>query len=621
MKKLRISADLSLPLDVVTTTIAVLGIRNSGKTNTCVVLTEELFDAGQQVVIIDPTDVWWGLKSSKDGKHEGYPVVVFGGRHGDVPLNASDGATVADFIVEERLPAILSLRHFESIADQRRFVTEFARRIYHRKGEEGRDTPMLLVIDEAHLFVPQRVNAAEAPMVGAVQKLVRQGRSSGIGVAIIDQRPASVNKDVLTQIELLVAHRTTSPQDSRALEDWIEQNDIDNQRAEFLKKLPELDRGVAWCWSPGWLHLFQLITVRERRTFDSSATPKAGEKRITPTTLAHVDLDALKQRMAQAIEKAQADDPKVLKARIAELEHANARGARATAAPSAPPPPPEKIEVPVITQEDLHEIEQLVSTITEGRSDLAQLNLTLEELSEKIEDKISGVDASVKSAITCLDALRERAIFFRNIEPKERERARAAKAAKQKAAPPKKTNGVVHHDREDDALEPEQPRGPSVSNDASTGLKEVDRKILQALAQHKTLTRRQLAILTGYSYTSGAFAQSIADMRAAGYIGGGKGFMEITPAGLKAAGRIEKLPTGKKLFEWWVAHRPKTDADILLALKEANRPLSRQELADAAVKSSTSGAYAQSLADLKKLCLMVKEPKGYTLAPEFAQLR
>ena len=34
---------------------------------------------------------------------------------------------------------------------------------------------------------------------------------------------------------------------------------------------------VAWVWSPGWLEMMRRVHVRPRRTFDSSATPKAGE--------------------------------------------------------------------------------------------------------------------------------------------------------------------------------------------------------------------------------------------------------------------------------------------------------------------------------------------------------
>jgi polynucleotide 5'-kinase involved in rRNA processing len=52
--KLQIAKDLALPIGAVTQTIAILGVRGSGKTNTGVVFAEELLDAKQQVVIIDP---------------------------------------------------------------------------------------------------------------------------------------------------------------------------------------------------------------------------------------------------------------------------------------------------------------------------------------------------------------------------------------------------------------------------------------------------------------------------------------------------------------------------------------------------------------------------------------
>jgi hypothetical protein len=38
--------------------------------------------------MVDSVGVWWGLHSSADGQHEGLPMVVMGGEHGDVPLDA-----------------------------------------------------------------------------------------------------------------------------------------------------------------------------------------------------------------------------------------------------------------------------------------------------------------------------------------------------------------------------------------------------------------------------------------------------------------------------------------------------------------------------------------------------
>lgn len=577
---LNLASKLSLPLEAITETIAILGIRGSGKTNTCVVLTEELLDAGQQVVVIDPTDVWWGLKSSKDGAHAGYPVVVFGGRHGDVPLSAGDGNTVADFVVEERLPAILSLRHFESQADQRRFVTDFARRLYHRKGEENRDTPMLLAIDEAHLFVPQRVGGAEAQMVGAIQKLVRQGRSSGIGVAVIDQRAASVNKDILTQLELLICHRTTSPQDRDALEGWIEQHDTADQKGTFLKRLAELGRGVAWCWSPGWLDIFKEVPIRERRTFDSSATPKAGEKRITPTTLAKVDLDALKAKMGAAIEKAEADDPKKLRARIAELEREVKRAS--IAVPVRVETKVERVEVPVMGEHELSELLQLVDRFVSLRDELGDV---------------------VHKANERMDVIREKLVFWRNIGIKTSEGHR-------EVCSPSRPELKQQSSRRAESPKSAAPQG---SNGAIGG---GERKILNALAQHpEGLTRAAVAMMAGYAKSGGTFGTYLSRLRTNGYIDGTTDLV-ITDAGEKALGSFEPLPTGKDLRLYWERELGSYAQKLLGELADVHpRALHRDALAARTGYEPKGGTYGTYLSRLRTLGLIVGS-RDIKLAPE-----
>jgi len=591
---LRISASLTLPLEAITETIAVLGIRGSGKTNTCVVLTEELLDAGQQVVVIDPTDVWHGLRSSKDGKRAGYPVVVFGGRHGDVPLSAGDGATIADFVVEERVPAILSLRHFESQADQRRFVTDFARRLYHRKGEDTYDTPMLLAIDEAHLFVPQRVGGAEAQMVGAIQKLVRQGRSSGIGVALIDQRAASVNKDVLTQLELLICHRTSSPQDRKALEAWIEQHDTADQKGVFLKRLPELARGVAWCWSPGWLDIFKEVPIRERRTFDTSATPKAGEIRVTPTTLAKVDLDALKRRMAAAIDKAKADDPKALRARIAELEQVakhRAQQTAQTATATLPTIEVRRVEVPILTDKDMRELERLIEAITKSRG----------EVEEWITHAAHRLAADAQTATRYLDVIRERVLFFRNVA-----RPEAITESKK---------------RELGAKRIERPLRTPTKEHASHTNGEVklgggERKCAIAIAQHpRGVTRNQLTQLTGYKRsTRDAYVQRLAQANLVTVVGL---MLVVTDEGTAWLGSdYEPLPIGDALREHWMNQLPEGEAKVLAAAcRQYPESIPRDALGEAAGyhKVSTRNAYVQRLLQRR---LLEETERGHVRAVE-----
>lgn len=315
-----LTEEFNLPTSLGTQTSALVGIRGSGKTVTASVVVEELLEASHQVIIIDPTDVWWGLKSNADGLTPAFPVVVFGGPHGDLPLEPGMGPALADFAVEQRPSMILSLRHLRK-GQQQSLVTAFAEQLYHRKGESKYRTPVLVVIDEASTFVPQKVMGESARMVGAIEDLVRKGRASGLGVMLVDQRPASVNKDVLTQLEVLIAHQITAPHDRKALLEWIRQHDTAGGEKAFLEQLSSLPNGTAWIWSPA-LDVFDRVAVRMRYTFDSSKTPKPGDVPAAPLREAYVDLEAIRGQLDKAIAEAEENDPKALRRRIKELEAA-----------------------------------------------------------------------------------------------------------------------------------------------------------------------------------------------------------------------------------------------------------------------------------------------------------
>jgi uncharacterized protein len=53
-----ISKDLSLPVEALTQTFAILAKRGAGKTYTAAVMVEEMLKAGLQLVVVDPVGVW-----------------------------------------------------------------------------------------------------------------------------------------------------------------------------------------------------------------------------------------------------------------------------------------------------------------------------------------------------------------------------------------------------------------------------------------------------------------------------------------------------------------------------------------------------------------------------------
>jgi DNA helicase HerA-like ATPase len=97
------------------------------------------------------------------------------------------------------------------------------------------------VIDEAHLFAPQagtRGAGAMPDMLHAANNLISLGRSRGLRIVLISQRPAKVHKDSLTQVESLVAMRLIAPQDRKAVEEWIADQADKETGKEIIASLP-----------------------------------------------------------------------------------------------------------------------------------------------------------------------------------------------------------------------------------------------------------------------------------------------------------------------------------------------------------------------------------------------
>lgn len=322
MKNLKISKEISLPLDIVTQTIAILAKRRAGKSYTMRKQCEELLKANQQIVIVDPKGDQWGIRSSSDGKKAGYPIIILGGEHGDIPLEVNAGEVVAKLVVEERVSILIDLSEFRKY-EIATFMAIFLENLYRLKAQEQYRTPVMLVVDEADAIAPQKPQKGEERMLGAIEDIVRRGGQRGIGCTLVTQRSAVLNKNVLTQAQMLIVLRTIAPQDIAAMKAWIDVHGTIEEGKELIESLPSLPVGDAWFWSPGWpteKGIFQRTHVLPIETFDSGATPKPGARKVIPKTAADVDLKALEKQMADTIERKKAEDPKELKKRILQLE-------------------------------------------------------------------------------------------------------------------------------------------------------------------------------------------------------------------------------------------------------------------------------------------------------------
>ena len=543
---LTISPDLQLDDQIVTETIAMLAKRGGGKSNAAVLLAEQMTDAGYQWVAIDPKGDWWGIRSAADGEHPGLPIPVFGGLHGDIPLQPAAGALMAQLVIDRGITCVLDVSEF-SKAEQIRFVTDFAETLFKLIRHAPR--AMHVFLEEAEEFLPQRVEARAARMVGAYSKISKQGRTFGLGVTLITQRSASLNKDALSQTDTLVVFRTPSPHDRKAIAGWLEHHE---EASDVAASLSELEPGESWIISPGFLGRIVRVRWNRRRTFDSGATPVAGaRRRSAPVSLADIDLDEVAALMAETIEAAKADDPRELRARIRQLEQQLAERQPAE---------------PVVEVREVHLLD--------------------EDLVARVEVSIDQLRTRGEECIEAADGLAENIRIARTVV---RAGAPAPEAVVAPAPPQRPT-----------------PRPKPTTTAAAGDLGKAEKVVLTVLVQHpEGRTKTQIALLSGYSIKSSGLSNALGRLRSLGYATKGGTTTQATPAGIAALGDVEPLPTGHELLEHWRSQLGKAEKACLDAFVDAwPHELDKPTVADRTGYSSSSSGLSNALGRLRSLELV-----------------
>lgn len=248
---------------------AVLGRRGAGKSGTGRKMLEHELDAGHRCGVIDPKGDWYGIRAMKDGKPSRFPVIVFGGTHADVEIDDKMGAAMGTTLASSSSSFIIDLSAF-STAGMRRFMSAFAEAFFMVNRN-----PITLFVDEADQLAPQRVGAEMAHLLHHMESLIRQGRQRGIFMWMLTQRPAVLNKNLLSQAETLIAMQMTGPHDRKAIREWMDAHDP-QQAAHVESHLSKLKVGEAFAWVPG-ADFLERVQFPLFETYDSGRTPQHGE--------------------------------------------------------------------------------------------------------------------------------------------------------------------------------------------------------------------------------------------------------------------------------------------------------------------------------------------------------
>jgi hypothetical protein len=591
---------LPIPEKVLDQHVVLLGKTRSGKSSTMRVLVEHLLDQHKPVCIVDPKGDWWGLKLAANGKGPGYPIVIFGGQHADVPINARAGAHVAELIATGNRPSLVDLKGW-TVSDRTQFWIDFASTFFKlSKGMRW------LAVDEAHHFAPKgRILSPQAGMaLHWSTTLADAGLGMGIHLIVASQRPQKVHNDVLTSCETLIAKRVIHPRDREAIEEWILDGAGDAARGkEVLSGLAQLDRSEGWVWSPEIDFGPKQITFPLFSTYDSFK-PQDPKRATKLKGWASVDLAEVKAKLAAVIKEAEASDPKALRAEIARLKAELAKAGNSANTPAA-------VDPDTIKKAEERGFEQAKRKL--GTAAERELKLRIGTMTAALRKAGEAFAAELKEIVTSAVGAADLKTDLTFVPEPAAPPAQSARAL----------GGPTDQHRRFGLNGPPKPPKPPRAAPAADGdgaLSGPTLRLLTSIAFWQSIgtpqpSRSQVAFVARYSPKSSGFEKALSIARTAGlidYPSGGR--VALRPEGQAGAQHMSGEDAADAIMS--VLSRPQLT--LAGALITAGAPLTREELAQRTNYSDKSSGFEKVLSQLNMLEIARYPERGKVEITEWA---
>lgn len=452
-----------------------------------------------QQIILDPEGEFASLRERFD--------YVLAGRDGDVPAHPKTAAMLARRLMELGVSAVVDLYDL-STHDRREFVKRFLDELMRLPRALWR--PLLVVIDEAHIFAPER-GAGESQALESVITLCTQGRKRGYAACLATQRISKLHKDAAAELLNKFIGRTGLDVDVKRAADEL---GLDKEARQALRTLSP---GQFFVYGPAIANAVTLVRTGDVRTSHPQVGQAAAPPPPAPAKLRAV-LEQLGSIPREAEEEAKtvADLTKVnaeLRAQVRKLE----RGVQERV-----------VEKPVADQAAID------AAVQRARRDQAHavleavgpLRREMETAAHRLIEALQGAFANAHGIPATMQ------------EPS----LRVAAA----------TRALV--------------RRPATDPAATSVLPVGERTVLTAVASYpEGVDRDQLSVLTGYKRSSRNTYLSRLLGRSYVIIAGET--IHATPDGIAALGRdFEPLPSGEALQAYWLERLPEGERRIFEAV-------------------------------------------------------
>ena len=101
-------------------------------------------------------------------------------------------------------------------------------------------TPLLLVYEEAHKYVPKTMGAKYTASRLAIERIAKEGRKYGVTLALVTQRPSEISETIFSQCNNFISMRLTNPTDQNYVKRLLP-----DSLGPLTDSLPTLESGEA----------------------------------------------------------------------------------------------------------------------------------------------------------------------------------------------------------------------------------------------------------------------------------------------------------------------------------------------------------------------------------------
>ncbi|WP_367026777.1 helicase HerA-like domain-containing protein [Methylococcus sp. ANG] len=105
---------------------------------------------------------------------------------------------------------------------------------------DRREFPILLVCEEAHAYIPREHATQYEGTRKSMERIAKEGRKYGVGLAVVSQRPHELSETVLSQCGSYICLRISNPDDQAYVRKLVPEGE-----ADLVEALTALGRGEA----------------------------------------------------------------------------------------------------------------------------------------------------------------------------------------------------------------------------------------------------------------------------------------------------------------------------------------------------------------------------------------